>query len=527
MFFNIPILKELMMTHPSHLSPTTRRRFISGCAACAGCAVSAFRRPLPAAAAVPSAKPKVRLVFCETANDKPIWPNIGYDFDSRREQITDALAKGCPDVDFLPAILMDDPKQAAEVLNTDSEVQGYMLCLQGLGWSNDISKLSATGKPTLIADNLFGGSGLFLTRLPQIMNSGHPVDWISSSRDGDMVSVAKKFSLLNSGKSAAEIAKAFRSERRIHTPGIKGSGAIPDPLTLPDFGRAWDSFRKTRLLVVGGSGGEAFSKAAHEVFGIEILPVAFEEMSQAYEQADTKQAGQIAERWISRAHEVVEPGRDEIVKSAAMYLAMRSIMDKYQAKGITVNCLGGFYGGHLKAYPCLGFSQMNDDGLVGGCEADRMSALTMLTVTTLTGRPGFISDPVIDTSKRAIIYAHCVAMTKPFGPDGPASPYRLRSHSEDRKGASMQSLLPPQRLTTTLEINPQTREILMHQAYSIRNNSSDMACRTKLEALVFGDIESLAEKWRMGWHRVTFYGDLKDVVTEIAKRANFKLIQEA
>ena len=33
------------------------------------------------------------------------------------------------------------------------------------------------------------------------------------------------------------------------------------------------------------------------------------------------------------------------------------------------------------------------------------------------GRPGFISDPVIDTSKRQIIYAHCVASNRAFGPD--------------------------------------------------------------------------------------------------------------
>ncbi|RIK83846.1 MAG: hypothetical protein DCC67_05465 [Planctomycetota bacterium] len=44
--------------------------------------------------------------------------------------------------------------------------------------------------------------------------------------------------------------------------------------------------------------------------------------------------------------------------------------------------------------------------------------------------------------KNQIIYAHCVAMTKPFGADGAVSPYRIRSHSEDRKGAAIQSLLP-------------------------------------------------------------------------------------
>jgi hypothetical protein len=156
-----------------------------------------------------------------------------------------------------------------------------------------------------------------------------------------------------------------------------------------------------------------------------------------------------------------------------------------------------------------------------------MSALTMATLGALVGRPGYISDPVMDTSKNLIIYAHCVAMTRPFGPDGAASPYRIRSHSEDRKGASIQSLLPPGYMTTTVEINPVSRQALIHQAKSAGNNPSDMACRTKLEAIVKGDIEKLTEHWRMGWHRVTFYGDLAEPVAELARRLKLKLIHEA
>ena len=134
---------------------------------------------------------------------------------------------------------------------------------------------------------------------------------------------------------------------------------------------------------------------------------------------------------------------------------------------------------------------------------------------------------MIDTSKNAIVYAHCVAMTKPFGPDGAANPYRLRNHSEDRQGASMQSLLPEGYLTTTLEINPVSKQVLIHQAKTIGNNPSDLACRTKLEAVVKGDLERLTETWRMGWHRVTFYGDLKGTVTELCQRLKLQLIEEA
>jgi hypothetical protein len=118
-------------------------------------------------------------------------------------------------------------------------------------------------------------------------------------------------------------------------------------------------------------------------------------------------------------------------------------------------------------------------------------------------------------------------MTKPFGTNGATAAYLIRSHSEDRKGAAIQSLLPTGYMTTTLEINPVTREVLFHRAKSAGNNSSDMACRTKLEAYVKGDIEKLTENWRMGWHRVTFFGDLKAPVQQLCERLQLKLVEEA
>ena len=473
-------------------------------------------------------KPKIRLVFCETANDKPIWPNIGYDFDARRNRMLEVLVPGCPDVEFLPVQITDDPKQAAELLQADADVQGYLICVQGLGWRNDIVKLCATGKPTLLVDNLFGGSGLFLTKLPQIVAAGQPVDWVSSASDQDIVAAARKFALLQSGQRRCRgRCRVPRDAARMHA----GGGGLGLPARLGSragLRPRLRELRETKLLVVGGGwGGDPFRQAAREVVGVEFLAISFEELSAAYAQADAEAAASFADRWMQQAQQVVEPNREEIVNSAAMYVAMKQLLDKHGARGISINCLGGFYGGHMKAYPCLGFSQLNDDGLVGGCEADQMSALTMVTLGALTGRPGYISDPVIDTSQNAIIYAHCVAMTKPFGPQGTSNPYRIRSHSEDRQGASMQSLLPAGYMTTTLEINPTSRQVLLHQAKTIGNNPSDMACRTKLVAVVKGDLERLTENWRMGWHRVTFYGDLKETVNELCGRLKLELIAEA
>jgi L-fucose isomerase-like protein len=268
------------------------------------------------------------------------------------------------------------------------------------------------------------------------------------------------------------------------------------------------------------------------VFGTKVVPVAFPQITEAYQKADRAQARQWAEKWIREAKRVVEPSPEEIERSGTMYLAMRSLMEKHHAQAIAINCLGGFYGGHMPAYPCLGHFQLNNDGLVGACEADQQSALTMLLMGYLVGRPGYISDPVVDTATNQVIYLHCVAPSKVFGPGGPANPYEIRSHAEDRKGASLRSLMPPGQMTTTIQFAPARREVILHQAKTTGNvddpKDYPKSCRTKLVAEIQGDVNKLLSHWDLwGWHRVTFYGDHKRAVEQITALAGFKLIEEA
>jgi len=174
------------------------------------------------------------------------------------------------------------------------------------------------------------------------------------------------------------------------------------------------------------------------------------------------------------------------------------------------------------------FHELNNEGLVGGCECDVRSAATMVAGAILTGgRPGFISDPVVDTAKRQIIYAHCVASNRVFGPKGASNPFEILTHSEDRQGASVRSVLPAGYMTTSIEIEPSRKEILFHRAKAVGNDPDDRACRTKLCAEPIGDIEKLFTMWdTWGWHRVTFYGDLKEPVSALADALGYEVIEE-
>ena len=111
-----------------------------------------------------------------------------------------------------------------------------------------------------------------------------------------------------------------------------------------------------------------------------------------------------------------------------------------------------------------------------------------------------------------------------FGPNAAPNRYEIRSHSEDRKGAAVRSLMPPGEVTT-LKLVPEQKVVVIHRAKAVDNIDEDRACRTKLAAEV-KDARRLMAEWRYGWHRVTVYGDYRDQVETVSGLLGFKLVEE-
>ncbi len=393
-------------------------------------------------------------------------------------------------------------------------------------WNRVVQTLATSGKPVLYADFQFGGSGGFLVYNAAFLRSASTnIGFVASSEMKDLVAAVKCFEIVKRGASTSDFVAATARVRLKSTPHGREPWVKEDEFQCLSATDCLARLKQSKLLALRGQD----SGPGGEVLGIKVEFVPFAELNDAWTKADKDQARAIADNWEKSARKVEGVSRETLESSAAMYLAEKALLEKRQAQGITINCLGGFYGGHIHAYPCLGFHQLNNQSLIGGCECDIRSAATMLIGTTLTqGRPGYISDPVMDTSKRQIIYAHCVAHNKAFGPSGPTNPFEILTHSEDRQGASIRSVLPAGHMTTSLEFDQDRKQILFHRAVAVANDPDDRACRTKLCASPVGDMEKLFRMWdQWGWHRVTFYGDLKEPVYALADASGWKVVEEA
>lgn len=471
---------------------------------------------------------KIRVIYSlhELVQPGPDWPNIGFDFRPVIDDINAALNKQLPKFEFV-STLATGQKDAEKILDQDKNegIDGYIV-YQLNCWNRVVQTIAKSGKPVLYVDFKYGGSGGFLTYNSLFLNEKQPnVGFVSSSRIEDLTDAVKRFEIIAKGGTNEDFVESTALSRIKSTPAPGNTEFKTDVLNTLSADETLRRMKESKILAVR----DQISRCADPVMGIPLEYVSFAELNYAWETADQHEAKAIAERWQKKAARVSGVSFDELQNSAAMYLGMKSVLKNHNANAITVNCLGGMYGNHIHAYPCLGFHELNNQGLIGACECDIRSTATMVAITTMTqGRPGYISDPVIDTSRRQIIYAHCVAHNKAFGPDGEENPFEIMTHSEDRRGAAVKSILPLGYLTTSLKIDQDLKEIILHQAVTVENDPEDRACRTKLCAEPVGDIEKLFTQWnRFGWHRVTFYGDLKKQVYELADAIGWKVIEEA
>ena len=443
---------------------------------------------------------RIFTIFIGKPENEEGWPYIDFNCEERAEFLSSKLGDLAEDIDFIKGGIIYSAEDVASVYNKlkgCSDIDGVLI--YGLAASRLIPStaiLLNSGYPTILGTDVFGGDK-FLLYLHDIAQKQRIASLAVSSLD------------------IQELKQALDILRTLHY--LKGQRilVIEDNKDASDQAHFWR--RKY----------EEYLQQAKKLLGIEVITLDPKELSDYYNKQQESEASVLAQKWIKNAQSVVEPTQREIIKSATLYLAMKSLLKDKGAKAISVDCLSLFYAHKLPAYPCLGFWQLNNEGLLGVCQADLESAITQLVGQSLTKRPGFISDPAFDTSNSNIIYAHCVAPTAVFGKEKPAVPYRIRSHAEDRKGAALEAIMPPGEVLTTIKINVLAQKMAIHQAESEGSMETDRGCRTKLVGKA--NIVKILENWdfdTFGWHRVTFFGDFRKQFSEFAKLSKLSIVEE-
>jgi len=426
---------------------------------------------------------RIKVVFPANRPGRPSWPYMDYDVAKKSEEVLATLHQQLPEMEFTSSILHTTEEAEKLIEDEREQFDGYLVYMTAM-WTKIEQVFARSTRPVVIADDLYAGSGSILVAQSVVQKENLPVVTVASSNFRDTVEAVRLLDVM----------------RRL---------------------------RDAKILVVSDRRGSPGDVQRVEPLGTTVISMGSDRLRTYYDEADEDEAKRYQQQWMQEALKVVEPDAEEILRSARMYLALRTAMQEQEADAVTVDCLGLYYAGKLPAYPCLGFFQLNNEGSTGVCEADVDSTLCQLLFRYLTGRPAYVSDPVIDTASNQIVYAHCVATNRVFGADGPSNPFIIRSHAEDGKGASVQSLMPLGETVTSIKINPRERAFAVHNARTIANVCDDKGCRTKLAAEL--DARHVMENYHFdlfSWHRVTCYGDYRKACANLARLCGMRIYEE-
>jgi len=330
------------------------------------------------------------------------------------------------------------------------------------------------------------------------------------------------FSQPYSGHDWSAWSNLLARDRRVEVVASSDFGDLEAPLRVL---AARHHIRQSRVVCIRtDTEPTASDRALEEKFGAPIRFVPYSRLQSLYDAADRQAAQRDATVFMNAALKVVEPKPVDVADAFRLYYAIEKLMQEEQANAITIDCLGGFRRGDLPAYPCVAWSKLNDRALYGVCEADLQSTFTQMLFSFYSGKPGFVSDPVIDTKTNTVIHAHCVCATRLDGPNHSPAPYIVRSHMEDNKGVSMQvKWRLGQTVTVAKLANAET--LLVSTGKVIATPDLPRGCRTKVATQV-RDASRMLMNYSGDLHRVLFSGDHLHAAHQMGHLLGLKVVEE-
>jgi len=298
-----------------------------------------------------------------------------------------------------------------------------------------------------------------------------------------------------------------------------------------DFGQAaWGlrmlktmaRLREMRFVVLEGSEKKE-ERLAHFGTRLRWLPAA--DFIREYRKVkDTDEIQQMTAEYIRNATRVTGATEQDVVNGVKSFVAARNILEREEADGITMDCLGAL-GKTDISLPCISWARMNDCGVPAACEADLGACLTHALVQFLFDRPGFQQDPVPETARCLLIGSHCSCPTHLRGFDQPAEPFYISHHHGMRDAVPRTMWQPGERVTVAdvLLEDPAAPKMVISAGEVVDNIAVPPAggCVVAVSLKIDGLTEPLDYP---GFHQLFFYGDFKQQLKDYCRLARVEPI---
>jgi len=186
---------------------------------------------------------------------------------------------------------------------------------------------------------------------------------------------------------------------------------------------------------------------------------------------ESREANEIAQRWIRNAKKMIYTIESEIVRSAKLYLAMKWLMQRYDATAMAfhIRTMIPDPRPEDQVFPALAVSEFQLDSTVAKCQSHLNILLSEMLLQYAYGRPSMLGDFSVDTYNNTSCVQHCEGPWNPWG-DARRVPYLLVDHRERRirgralagVGGASCVLYPANEPVTMWQIDVLSKEVLVH-----------------------------------------------------------------
>ncbi len=249
---------------------------------------------------------------------------------------------------------------------------------------------------------------------------------------------------------------------------------------------------------------------------IKIINVSEEELSSTMKSINDIEVAQLEEELTKRT-EITDISESDLKKSIKLYLAIRRLMKKYGANGVTFNCFKFIL--KYKITPCLTISLTNSNGFIGACEAEVPAAIAMIIGSSLSTKPSFMGNlSAFNIKSNTITLAHCTAPLNIA--EGKA---RLVRHFET--GLSVSLDVPMSRQDVTLlSLSKDLSQLMAIEGEILQSSMKNPSmCRTQVEVKLSVPVEKFMEK-ALGNHQTIVFCKVREVIEELAKNLGVEFV---
>ncbi len=304
---------------------------------------------------------------------------------------------------------------------------------------------------------------------------------------------------------------ALEALARLHRDGVRGRIVYIDPDRADDGlavavadAAAVLRMRRTRLGLVGEPSGWLVASvpdrdAVRRRWGVELVPVPMEQVIAMHDPA-----GGTPVRWLRRSDQGFGHLPDaEVVAAAALRPTLTAVLERHRVDAVTVRCFDFLTDLHTSG--CLALAELNDDGIVAGCEGDVAAAVAMLWIRHLLDRPSWIANPAqVDPGADEVLLAHCTIAPSLV------EDLDLHTHFESGIGVGIHGAVPPGPVTLVRLGGGELEHCWLADGVVVGGGGSPDLCRTQARVrLGSGRVQELLDH-PLGNHLVLARGHHAD-----------------